>query len=418
MSIFKYHPKRGSGMSDLILEVPVVRADEGGVTTYLGRMRASDILAVYDLRRWSESELDGYQRQLYEERKKQIAKYLLECPIPVIPALLVSVGNGSRFEPYEKRGPLGYLKIPMNKGAIYLIDGQHRMAGFQWFLEELAAADENKRLGVPAAVDDRMLEKYRQILTFEVPVLFVDTEQAARLVQTGKGATQKSTDKRDIERALFLILNKTQKGIRPSLKDTLQFMIWRAGISGIPGLEDVNRVKATELVLRLNSDGSPLGGMINASGARGMHRPVQLSSFVTSLEPLYDHEGFNRMPDNEKYQFIRNYWGILKEMYPQAFESESWRKYLVLKTVGVYVLNRIARDFLKWAEVNKEKPSAENIKRYLAPLKEFDWHRETSPLKGFQGLGGVNVAYDNILKLYPQLDPESKQQAKVEMREN
>jgi DGQHR domain-containing protein len=405
-------------MSSSVFEVPVVRADEGGVTAYLGRMRASDVLAVYDLRQWSETELDGYQRQLYEERKKQIAKYLRECPIPVIPAVLVTIGAESKFEPYEKRGPLGYLKVPMKKGVMDLIDGQHRMAGFQWFLDALASADENKRLGVPAEVDDKTLEQYRQILTYEVPVLFVDGEQAAGLVRGNKTGTEKVTERRDVERALFLILNKTQKGIRPSLKDTLQFMIWRSGISGIPGLEDVDRVKATELVLKLNSGGSPLAGMINASGARGMHRPVQLSSFVTSLEPLYDHEGFNRMSDAEKYQFVKAFWSVLTDMYPQAFEPDSWRKHLVLKTVGVYVLNRIARDFLKWAEANGEEPTIENVKRYLSPLKEFDWYRDTSTLKGFQGLGGVDVAYENIMKLYPQLVPEVRRRAKAEVREN
>lgn len=400
------------------LEVPVVRADEGGVSTYLGRMRAGDVLAVYDLRRWSETELDGYQRQLYEERKKEIAKYLRECPIPVIPAVLVTIGNDSQFEPYEKRGPLGYLKIPAKKGSLYLIDGQHRMAGFQWFLDELAKADENKRLSVPNEVDDRTLEHYRQILAYEVPVLFVDGEQAAKLVLANKTTAPKPTEKRDVERALFLILNKTQKGIRPSLKDTLQFMIWRAGISGIPGLEDVERVKATELVLRLNSNGSPLSGMINPSGARGMQRPVQLSSFVTSLEPLYDDERFSRLSDAEKYQFVKTYWGVLREMYPLAFEADSWRKHLVLKTVGVYVLNRVARDFLGWAEANGEKVSVESIRSYLSPLKEFDWNRDNSPLKGFQGLGGVDVAYDQIRKLLPgePQKPEAKRRSRPDAR--
>lgn len=406
-------------MDSQVLEVPVVHADEGGVTTYLGRMRASDLLAVYDLRRWSETELDGYQRQLYEERKKEIAKYLGECPIPVIPAVLVTSGRDSEFEPYEKRGPLGYLKLPLRKGAVSLIDGQHRMAGFQWFLDQLASAEENKRLGVPTEIDDKTLERYRQILMYEVPVLFVDGEQAAELVLKNRSTAQKLADKRDVERALFLILNKTQKGIRPSLKDTLQFMIWRAGINGIPGLEDVDRVKATELVLRLNSNGSPLSGMINASGARGMHRPVQLSSFVTSLEPLYDCEGFNRLSDAEKYQFVKTYWSVLKETFPQAFDPDSWRKYLTLKTVGVYVLNRIARDFIRWAGTNDKPVTAENIKKYLSPLKEFDWYRDTSSLKGFQGLGGVDVAYKNIRELFPN-EPqrtEVKRKARAEAQE-
>jgi DGQHR domain-containing protein len=406
-------------MNERYIEIPAIRVNEGGVTAYIGRLRASDILAIYDIRRWSERELDGYQRQLYEERKKDIAKYLCECPIPVIPAILATIGEDSVFDPYDKENSLGYLKIPFRKGAIYLIDGQHRMAGFQWFLDELASVEENRRLGIPSEIDDKTISQYRRILMYEVPVLFVDGEQAAKLVTVNRTEAQKTTERRDIERALFLILNKTQKGVRPSLKDTLQFMIWRAGIKGIPGLEDVNRVKATELVLRLNSDGSPLSGMINASGARGMHRPVQLNSFVSSLEPLYNYEGFDQMSDASKYDFIKMYWTVLKDMYPQAFNPNTWRNYLVLKTVGVYVLNRIARDFLKWAKDNNETISFESIRKYLSPLKNFEWGRENSPLKGFQGLGGVDVAYDQVSTLLPkeQQKEEVKRKGRAEVME-
>lgn len=386
-------------MSDRNITVPAVRVNEGEVIAYVGRIKASDILAVYDIRRWSETELDGYQRQLYEERKREIARYLRECPFPVIPAILVGVGQDCKFEPVDEDKRLGYLKIPYRKGAVQLIDGQHRVAGFQWYLEQLTSIEENERLGVPSEVDEHTSEMYRRILSYEIPVLFIDTEHAAKIVTMKDPEAQKKTERRDIERALFLILNKTQKGVRPSLKDTLQYMIWRAGIRGIPGLDDINRVKATELTLKLNSNGSPLSGMINASGARGMHRPVQLSSFVTSLEPLYDFEGFNRLSDSEKYQFVKTYWGVIKEMYPQAFDPKTWRKYLVLKTIGVYVLNRIARDYLKWAELNGEPVSAESIRKYLTPLRGFNWERENSPLRGFQGLGGVDVAYGELRDL-------------------
>jgi DGQHR domain-containing protein len=406
-------------MNSPTIDVPAVRAYEGKVTTFLGRMRASDVLSVYDLKRWSETDLDGYQRQLYEERKEEIARYLQDCPIPVIPAILATIGSDSTFDAIERNSPLGHLRVPVRKGAIFLIDGQHRMAGFQWFLEELAKNDENKHLGVPNEYDEKTIGRFKEILNYEVPVLFVDGEGAARLVASQSEDLLRPTERRDIERALFLILNKTQKGIRPSLKDTLQFMIWRAGIKGIPGLEDVDRVKATELVLRLNSNGSPLSGMINVSGARGMHRPVQLSSFVTSLEPLNGYDGFKKLTDTEKYQFIKNFWLVLKDTYPQAFDDDTWRNYLLLKTVGVYVMNRIARDFLKWANENKVEPTPRNIERFLEPLKGFDWNRETSSLKGFQGLGGVDVAYEQLsAKLGLGSDNKRKPKGTIEAMEN
>jgi DGQHR domain-containing protein len=384
-----------------LVEVDVVKLELGDVAAYIGKMRAKDILATFDLQAWSEENFDGYQRQLYEERKKQIAEYYRDCPIPIIPAILVTIADEAKF--VRNSNDFGTIQLPLRKGAITLIDGQHRVAGFQWFLDQLTKATENERLELPKEEDDSTITLYKKILEFDVPVLFVDANSARAIVEKQKvpQSVKTPTTRRDIERALFLILNKTQKGIRASLKDTLQFLIWRSGIKGIPGLDDESRLLATELSFRLNSSGSPLAGMINASGARGMHRPVQLSSFVSSLDRLYGLPAFSTLTENEKYSFVKSYWTVIKDMYPSAFEADRWREHMVLKTLGVYVLNRIARDCLEWCSSRGIPPTQANISKFLEPLKSIDWYRETSPLKGYQGLDGVNVAYEELKKLLP-----------------
>jgi len=95
------------------IEVKVTKVNQGNVTAYTGKMKALDILALYDLKRWSETELDGYQRQLYEERQKEIADYLKNCSIPILPAILVSIKEDTIYEPSDNDfGALEAIRVP------------------------------------------------------------------------------------------------------------------------------------------------------------------------------------------------------------------------------------------------------------------------------------------------------------------
>lgn|GEM_PF-4516222 len=68
--------------------------------------------------------------------------------------------------------------------------------------------------------------RLQQVLNYELPILFVDTRFAAELVNKNRSHELRTWAKpEDIELTMFYILNRTQKGIRPSLKDTLQYII-------------------------------------------------------------------------------------------------------------------------------------------------------------------------------------------------
>ncbi len=376
-----------------VLRVGVMELKQGNVTAYIGKMKPTDVLDLYDLKRWSVVQLDGYQRGLYEERKKEVAQYLRNCPIPVLPAILVSIRGDSRF--ISENGDFGFLEIPKRKGSIILIDGQHRVSGFEWYAEqmlEMQAGDNRIKL-------DRL--DLMRILSFEVPVVFLNSETAAEVLNRDRDSTcvGNGVTPEDVERVVFYTLNKTQRGIAPSLQDVLKFFIGRSGIRGIPSIErDGWRVSAAEIGYRMNTEASPLKGMINLSGGSGMG-PVQLNSFVTSMKPLFTLQSFLNLSPESKYGFIKVYWSVLKELFKEGFQNST--DYLILKSIAIYSLNWLAADIYRWCDSKNGQSTAQDVLGFLQPLRGFNWRTkgpEPSPLKAFGGTVGARQAYRILLK--------------------
>jgi len=375
-----------------VLRISAVELKQGNVTAYIGKMKSADILTLYDLKRWSTMQLDGYQRGVYEERTREIARYLKNCPIPVVPAILVSIRSSNFIT--KDGGDVGTLEIPRRKGSIILIDGQHRVSGFEWYAEQLAEMETaNSEQGLD------WMDSMR-ILNYEVPVLFLDSESAAEVLERDRDQTfvGKKVMPEDVERVVFYTLNKTQRGITPSLKDMLQFFIQKSGMRGIPAIEREGwRVDAAEIGYRINTE-MPMEGMINLSGASGMG-PVQLNSFVTSMKPLFAVKSFQNLSPEAKYDFIKAYWTVLKKLFKEGFEDYS--NHLVLKSIGIYSLNWLAADIYKWCDIENVPLTEEGILEFLRPLRGFNWRSKapnTSLLKALGGTVGVRQAYRILLK--------------------
>jgi len=373
-------------MEKSMVEVEVVRFEQKGMPMYSGKMKARDLLTTWHVERWKEETLGhtGYQRELFDERCRDIAKYLLECDVAIIPPILVSLRKGFKFD-LEK----GVLKIPRERGAITVIDGQHRVGGF------LPITEEVKKTGI-----------HSDLLDYEVPVVFVDSEAVARKVREvaiTENAKKMATDPLSVESAFFFIINKLQKSVRPSHKDVLMYRIFASGIRGIPVIaKEEWKMPIIPVVFRLNLDkDSPLKGLINLADIRGLQRPVHLSTFVKSLGPLFTMDEFKAFREGgmaptdlapKQLEYIKRYWNTIRSLWKEAFNKP--KSYMILRAIGVYVLNWLAADICEWCiQKGIGLPSEEDIQEYLEPIKDFNWDRKTSPLAGLGGMKGAKEAY-------------------------
>lgn len=395
------------------IEIPVVQLEQRGLLLYQGKITARELLETWDVKRFKEEYFapgatpSGYQREA-QNRAKDISTYVRECQIPLIPSLLLAVKE-PKFEEFE-RG-YGVLKIPKKEGALIVIDGQHRGLGFDWIRDSIK---ERKRLfpvlakGKAKKLEDKEISELEALLDFELPATFIDSETAARVAteRADKPLLKRELhkaelDEDDIERVFFFVINKTQKSIPPSLKDVLMYTIASAGINGIPIIAKERwRTEAVPLVRDLRYDrDSPLYGVIAITGRKGAGQQVRLATFVSSLKPLIqENKKFYDTEREQQLQYLKAYWRVIKEMYPHAFREDRAKDYLILRSLSVYALNRLANDVFDWCHGDKAKvPSEDDIRKYLKPLEDFDWLRKTSPIAAFGGQKGADEAYKVLL---------------------
>jgi hypothetical protein len=87
-------------------------------------------------------------------------------------------------------------------------------------------------------------------------------------------------------------------------------------------------------------------------------------------------------------------------MFPIAFDEKTRKQFLILRTTSIYAFNYLANDVYSWCLSEKFVPyEAESIKKFLGPLNDFDWDKQTSPFAFLGGGKGVRKAHDVLLNV-------------------
>jgi DGQHR domain-containing protein len=368
------------------IDVKVIKLAQKEIEMYVGKMKVNDILGLYELDKFREEELEGYQREQYEERTSQLVEYLERCPLAIMPALLVSLRKAD-FE--SQNGDFGVLRIVKRKGSLWIIDGQHRIGGFSKIRDKFLFS---------RTVDPSL---FSGLMDYEFPVVFIDSIAAAKEIQKRRSRNMMELSSEDIERTIFFIVNKTQKGISLSLKDALLYRIKNSGIQGLSIVEEEGwRTIGTEIGITLNcKEGSALRDKINISGKRETGKPIQLNSFVSSLQTLFKDKEFSSLGNDDKLCFLEAYWSSIKGLLPEAFDTRTEKEYMLLKALGVYSIHWLARDlFHQCIAQGLHFKQAEVLKNMLIPIKSFDWDVKTSPLSALGGMKGASKAHDLLLE--------------------
>jgi DGQHR domain-containing protein len=370
------------------IDVSVIRLRQKDIEMYMGKMKVNDLLDLAELDKFKEEELEGYQREEYEERTSELVDYLTQCPLAIMPALLVSLRE-TVFKPQE--GDSGILRIARKKGSIWMIDGQHRIGGF---------AKIRDRFIFSKAVDPSV---FSSLMDYELPVVFIDSARATGKIRSELIGASDGFSSEDIERTVFFIVNKTQKGISPSLKDALLYRIKTSGIQGLPIIEKEGwRILGAEIGITMTRDDeSPLKDKINVSGKRDTGKLVQLNSFVSSLQTLFIDKEFIKLSQEDRLRFLKAFWTALRDLFPQALDKKTEREYMLLKALGVYSIHSLAKDVFHACRVQSlDFREAKVLRSILMPLKSFDWSTKTSPLSALGGMKGASRAHEILLETF------------------
>jgi DGQHR domain-containing protein len=283
----------------------------------------------------------AFQRQVNKRKVDQIRDfYRNEVRQPIIPgAVLLFTSEELAFEPVGQYERIGDLAEP--KQGYLIIDGQHRLAGLHFYLEE---PDADRRLEVPCVIFD------------------------------GK-ATEFATE-------MFVIINSTHTRINKShLVDLYERIEWGT---------DREKKYGAQLVRALYEENdSPLQYHINMLGGRSQRElwinQAQLFGEVYRLVCRDEATPF--------FQDARGYWSrdrgyrFLRDVLrgARAALREAWgqnEKYMVTRDVTIKALVRVAGDVARaWGGRRGLEPGADLMKtleQKMAPLGELlrDFRRE------------------------------------------
>jgi len=272
----------------------------------------------------------AFQRQVNRRKVGQIRDfYRAESRQPIVPgAVLLFTQELLPFEPLGAYERMGDLAEP--KDGFLIIDGQHRLAGLQFYLAE---PDADRTLDIPCVIFD--------------------------------GTTS------DFATEMFVIINSTHTRINKShIVDLYEKIEWGA---------DPQKRFAASLVRALYEEGdSPLQYHINMLGGRSQRElwinQAQLFGEVHRLVLRKDARG--RFQDGRGFSRERGY-GFLRDVLRAARTAfhDAWgdnTKYMVTRDVTLKGLVRVAGDVAAtWRKLPTGRELAPLLERQLSPWVEL-----------------------------------------------
>jgi DGQHR domain-containing protein len=289
----------------------------------------------------------GFQRLLNRLKVKQIVNFFETASSqPVIPGtILLFTDERLRFDPTGSSGATGYLADP--KGKFLIIDGQHRLAGLQFYTGKH-----------PEQADK-----------IEVPCIVFD------------GATA------DFATEMFVIINSTHTKINKShLVDLYEKVSWASP----------EKKFAANLVNQLyGADDSPLQYRINRLGGRSRQEKWILQSelFNELHKAVQHHETLFRerfqMRGDRAYPIVRDYFKAVREVMEPIWGKND--KFMFTRDVTLKALIRVLDDLLyhralinEWEKEKTPAPFLQLLKGWAEFTKEFraEGFYERFPAKG------------------------------------
>lgn len=277
---------------------------QGKQSFFIGTMKVCDLIERAQVDKFIGGHPDGYQRNLSDARAKSFGRFIDGGGISPS-SILLNIRDTNTVKEVD-----GYVELP-DDVSIWIVDGQHRIGGMEFAVSR-----------DPANSD------------LEFPVIIMNESSNYE------------------EAKQFVIINKTQKGVRTDLaerflmravkeegREKLFEMRASGALSGI--LKNVEWVtKAIETADILNSDKKrPWYGKIQLPNAPKTGTCVSQGAFTQSLEPIFKDTSFQGKPVQQIASALGNYWDAINELCIDAMENP--KEHVLQKTTGVAVLHKI-----------------------------------------------------------------------------
>ena len=343
--------------------------DQNGEQMYLTWMKAEELMdedrVKVDI--WRRANTDGYQRPHTVNRSNAFGRFISVSRGISPLSVLLSVRAPVNFKP--EKGNFGTLAIPDDE-PLWIVDGQHRI----WGLREA-------------------MEKSSAYMPFPLPVVILQTTKKDEVKE------KRQEHARYEEAKQFVIINRTQKGVRTDLADQfLSRLIKREGTDVIAGLPSIVTAgiewtpRALKIAELLNDSEGAWKGKVHFPGEAKKGTAISQGSLKESMEPILKHESFQGYTEEEVAEMLRRYWEAIYELCPAAVDAP--QDYLIQRTIGVGVLNKLFPIVAAFTggELTQQRIKEVLTKTELGMTSEF-WDSK----QGEAGLVGTGRKAVNIL---------------------
>jgi DGQHR domain-containing protein len=259
------------------LSVEAFRVEQNGFEFYTFVMNSKRLREIASVSTRTKETPQGYQRVLSAKRLTDIGLYIKGKRSTFPGSIIVNLEKGATFHP-GKTADFGTLEIPKEASAAWVIDGQHRLWGFE------RAGGKEFDLVVSAFI----------------------------------GLTPSDQGK------VFIDVNSNQKGVNTSLLYDLIDLVRDANFIDQRGHEIVKALSA--------DDDSPWAGNIKMLGTgagiitqAGFMRPLTVQ-LKNSASP------FSQYTEGDQVQVLKTFFTAFSELFPEAWLS---KKHTLCKTLGV-----------------------------------------------------------------------------------
>jgi DGQHR domain-containing protein len=315
------------------------------VNLYSAVLSLRELLGHSRLDTYRHENRQGYQRPLTKSRLRQVSRYLREEEgvLPTSMLLCIRQPDRASFEPAGSGGGAaepGILTIPPGV-ALWLVDGQHRLAGLERALTK---------------------DKAKWLADYPLPVTIVEGIDAYE------------------EMRYFHVINTRQKGVPTDVVDRHLLTMREAEGAALlerEGERNYLRGRATKLCDILASDpASPWYGIILMPGEkRRPHHLMRQHGMVSSLDPVVKDAFVKRLTDEEAGKLLLNYWCATRDRWQSAFEEP--QEYMIQRPLGAGALHQIFPDVVELCRAGDDF-SREKMADILAEIGRSGgfWHSE------------------------------------------
>lgn len=310
---------------------PAIEVKQNGTRLLVTKMRAGDLpnyteIEIYDPQKGFDDPDQGYQRQPENARVKKFANWLKnekeEGGQVRMPTAILLSSRGSDIS-LSQNGTVTFKE----RSKLPLVDGQHRMRGFQYAITE---------------------KELTEFADYEVPVvILMDIDKLGEMRQ-------------------FNTVNGTVKSVRTDLVNMILTQL--AAHEGDEAVRESEhwKIVVSHAVSKLNEEkGGPWEDQIVMPNAASYskeeveadpqlihQRVIRATSFMTSLKPIEQylrvHSQLGDSLEDRASQLasvVSEFWQAIREKMPICFKKAD--DYVLQKTGGIFALHMVCKDLLQ-----------------------------------------------------------------------